>query len=51
MGNIYFEKKRYDMAIRMYSMALDSTSFHNRDMRMKMKKNVGLALVKQRRFG
>ena len=51
MGNIYFEQKRYAMAIKMYHMALDSTSFPNTQMRMRMKKNVGLALVKLRRFG
>ena len=26
MGNIYFEQKKYDQAIKMYNMALDSTS-------------------------
>jgi intraflagellar transport protein 88 len=26
MGNIYFEQKKYDQAIKMYNMALDSTT-------------------------
>ena len=32
-------------------MALDSTTQQNKDMKLKIKKNVGLALVKQKRFG
>ena len=44
MGNIYFEQKKYDMAI-------DSTTQQNKEMKLKIKKNVGLALVKQKRFG
>jgi intraflagellar transport protein 88 len=35
----------------MYNMALDSTPSHNKEMKLKIKKNVGLALVKQKRFG
>ena len=35
----------------MYNMALDSTPSHHKEMKMKIKKNVGLALVKQKRFG
>jgi len=35
----------------MYNMALDSTPSHNKEMKMKIKKNVGLALLKQKRFG
>jgi intraflagellar transport protein 88 len=51
MGNIFFEQKKYDQAIKMYNMALDSTPSHNKEMKLKIKKNVGLALVKQKRFG
>lgn len=51
MGNIFFEQKKFDQAIKMYNMALDSTPSHNKEMKMKIKKNVGLALVKQKRFG
>jgi len=32
-------------------MAIDSTSQQNKEMKLKIKKNVGLALVKQKRFG
>ena len=35
----------------MYNMALDSTTQANKDMKLKIKKNVGLTLVKQKRFG
>ena len=51
MGNIYFEQKKYDMAIKNYNMAIDSTTQQNKEMKLKIKKNVGLALVKQKRFG
>lgn len=51
MGNIYFEQKKYDQAIKMYNMALDSTTNQNKDMKLKIKRNVALALVKQKRFG
>jgi len=51
MGNIYFENKKYDQAIRMYNMALDSTTAQNKEMKMKIKRNVALVLVKQKRFG
>ena len=46
MGNIYFELGKYDMSIKMYNMAIDSTMQVNREMKLKMKKNVGLAYVK-----
>jgi len=51
MGNIYFEQKKFDQAIKMYNMALDSTTNQNKDMKLKIKRNVALALVKQKRFG
>ena len=51
MGNIYFEQKKYDMAIKNYNMAIDSTTQQNKEMKLKIKKNVGLALVRQKRFG
>ena len=51
MGNIYFELKKYDQAIKMYNMALDSTTQQNKDMKMKIKRNVALVLVRQKRFG
>lgn len=51
MGNIFFEQKKYDQAIKMYNMALDSTPQQNKEMKIKIKKNVALALVKSSRFG
>lgn len=51
MGNIYFEQKKFDQAIKMYNMALDSTTAQNKDMKLKIKKNVALALVKLKKFG
>ena len=51
MGNIYFELKKYDQSIKMYNMALDSTTQQNKDMKMKIKRNVALVLVRQKRFG
>jgi intraflagellar transport protein 88 len=51
MGNIYFEQGKFDQSIKMYNMALDSTMQQNKDMKMKIKKNVGLAYVKQKKFG
>jgi len=35
----------------MYNMALDSTTNQNKEMKLKIKRNVALALVKQKRFG
>jgi intraflagellar transport protein 88 len=35
----------------MYNMALDSTTLQNKEMKLKIKRNVALALVKQKRFG
>ena len=45
------KQKKYDQAIKMYNMALDSTMAANKEMKLKIKKNVGLAYVKQRKFG
>lgn len=46
MGNIYFEQKKFDQAIKMYNMALDSTTNQNKEMKLKIKRNVALSLVK-----
>lgn len=51
MGNIYFEQKKYDQAVKMYNMALDSTMQQNKDMKLKIKRNVALAYVKQKNYG
>jgi len=36
----------YDQAIKMYNMALDSTTNQNKEMKLRIKRNVALALVK-----
>lgn len=51
MGNIFFEQQKYDQAIKMYNMAIDSTMQTNKDMKLKIKKNVALAYVKQKKYG
>lgn len=51
MGNIYFEQKKYEKAIQMYNMARDSTTQQNKDMKLKIKKNVALCYVKMKKFG
>lgn len=50
MGNIFYEQNNYEQAIKMYNMALDSTTAQNKEMKLKIKKNVALALVKQKKF-
>lgn len=51
MGNIYFEQKKYPLAIKMYNMALDSTMPQNKEMRLKIKKNIGLCYLKLGAYG
>jgi len=51
MGNIYFEQKKYPLAIKMYNMAFDSTGMENKDMKMKIKRNIALAYVRLGAFG
>lgn len=51
MGNIYFEQKKYDQAIQQYNKAIDGTQNLNKEMKLRIKRNVALALVKQKRFG
>mmetsp|Transcript_25657 Transcript_25657/g.22677 ORF Transcript_25657/g.22677 Transcript_25657/m.22677 type:complete len:189 (+) Transcript_25657:435-1001(+) len=46
MGNIYFAQKKYLVAIRMYRMALDLIPKSSKEMRAKIKKNIGHAFVK-----
>lgn len=36
VGNIYFEQKKYPMAIKMYRMALDQIGAANRDLKLKI---------------
>lgn len=51
MGNIYFEQKKYPLAVKMYNMALDSTMPQNKEMRLKIKKNIGLCYLKLGAYG
>jgi len=51
MGNIYFEQKKYPLAIKMYNMAWDSAMPQNKEMRMKTKKNIGLCYLKLGAYG
>jgi len=51
MGNIYFEQKKYPLAIKMYNMAFDGTAQENKEMKMKIKKNIALCYVKLGAFG
>jgi len=51
MGNIYYEQKKFPLAVKMYNMALDSTLPQNKEMRLKIKKNIGLCYVKLGAYG
>jgi intraflagellar transport protein 88 len=51
MGNIYFEQGKFPLAIKMYNMALDSTAQTNKEMKLKIKRNIAIAYVKLGMFG
>lgn len=51
MGNIYFEQKKFPMAIKMYNMAFDGTLQENKEMKLKIKKNIAIAYIKLGAFG
>ena len=46
MGNIYFQQRKFPLAIKMYRMALDIIPTSSKEMRCKIQKNIGLAFVK-----
>ncbi|EFC48600.1 hypothetical protein NAEGRDRAFT_63280 [Naegleria gruberi] len=46
MGNIYFEKGDYPLAIKMYRMALDQITNDYKTIRNKIRKNIGVSLIK-----
>ncbi|KAG1708700.1 hypothetical protein DVH05_022326 [Phytophthora capsici] len=46
MGNIYFEQQQYPTAIRMYRMALDQIPNTSKEVRYKIKRNIGAAQIK-----
>lgn len=50
MGNIYFEEKKYPLAIKMYRMALDQIPTTGADVRLKIMRNIGNAFVKLGQF-
>eukprot|EP01049_Picozoa_sp_SAG25_P007622 SAG25_NODE_632_length_6316_cov_2.511983_8_plen_148_part_00 len=43
MGNIYYEQKKYPMAIKMYRMALDQIPNTTKELRYKIMRNIGHA--------
>lgn len=51
MGNIYYEQKKYPLAIKMYNMAMDATTAQNKEMKLKIKANIGMSYVKLGMFG
>ncbi|KAL9650841.1 hypothetical protein ABK040_001891 [Willaertia magna] len=46
MGNIYFEKGDYPLAIKMYRMALDQITNDYKTIRNKIRKNIGVTFIK-----
>ncbi|KAJ3053393.1 Intraflagellar transport protein 88, partial [Rhizophlyctis rosea] len=50
MGNIYFEMGKYGQAVKMYRMALDQITNANRDIRLKIMRNIGISFVRMGQF-
>ena len=50
MGNIYFEQKKYPIAIKMYRMALDQIPATAKEIRFKIMRNIGLAFVRMGQY-
>ena len=46
IGNIFFKEGNYKTANKMYKMALDIIPATNKEMRVKISKNIGLALIR-----
>ncbi|KAL3284015.1 hypothetical protein HHI36_018185 [Cryptolaemus montrouzieri] len=46
MGNIYFKQGRYEMAIKMFRMALDQMSNVHKNLRIKIMHNIALVFIK-----
>jgi intraflagellar transport protein 88 len=46
MGNIYFEQQQFPAAIRMYRMALDQIPSTSKEIRHKIKRNIGAAQLR-----
>eukprot|EP00742_Colponemidia_sp_Colp-10_P004661 GILJ01004972.1.p1 GENE.GILJ01004972.1~~GILJ01004972.1.p1 ORF type:complete len:820 (-),score=178.34 GILJ01004972.1:195-2654(-) len=50
MGNIFYQQKKYTNAIKMYRMALDQIPNTGREIRFKIMRNIGNALVRLGQF-
>ncbi|KAJ3102294.1 Intraflagellar transport protein 88 [Phlyctochytrium planicorne] len=50
MGNIYFEQQKYSQAVKMYRMALDQIPNTNKEIRLKIMRNIGNTFVKMGQF-
>ncbi|KAJ3294769.1 Intraflagellar transport protein 88 [Borealophlyctis nickersoniae] len=50
MGNIYFEQSKFTQAVKMYRMALDQIPSSNKDIRLKIMRNIGIAFVRMGQF-
>jgi intraflagellar transport protein 88 len=50
IGNIYFGQKNYQLAIKMYRMALDSVNNVNKEMKIRIMKNIGHSFIKLGEF-
>ncbi|KAI9106153.1 hypothetical protein DFS34DRAFT_574330 [Phlyctochytrium arcticum] len=50
MGNIYFAQKKYSQAVKMYRMALDQVSNANKEIRLKIMRNIGNAFIRMGQF-
>ncbi|KAJ3660276.1 hypothetical protein Zmor_004731 [Zophobas morio] len=46
MGNIYFKQGQYQMAVKMYRMALDQVSSSQKNLRIKIMHNIAMVFIK-----
>lgn len=50
MGNIYYQEKKFPVAIKMYRMALDQIPNTGKEVRLKIMRNIGNAFVRMGQF-
>ena len=50
MGNIYYEQKKYANAIKMYRMAMDQIPNTSKEIRFKIRRNIGVCSLRQGNF-
>lgn len=50
MGNIYYDQKKYPMAIKMYRMALDQIPTTGKELRFRIFRNIGNSFIKMGQF-